>query len=231
MTRVRWLRITTAVALGLCGVALIIVSSSIRHDATAANARTAKLSPTVSADRHKLRTTARANTLLAARLTSTHKMVVRLQQARDLAQLQAFREAHQAARNTTYPEAYQAAFPVDLNGSNEWYVVRVTTGSGYETTSWSAPQGSEYVINGGTVTPYALGTAPSPYVQTAPIYTAPIYTTPTYTAPIYTAPNPACSESGSCYGDISPATGRPKTIYVPGYYRSDGTYVRGYYRS
>lgn len=42
---------------------------------------------------------------------------------------------------------------------------------------------------------------------------------------------PACAESGSCYGDISVATGRPKTVYVGGYYRKDGTYVRGYYRS
>ena len=40
-----------------------------------------------------------------------------------------------------------------------------------------------------------------------------------------------CAENGSCYGDISPATGNPKTVYVNGYYRKDGTYVRGYYRS
>jgi hypothetical protein len=42
---------------------------------------------------------------------------------------------------------------------------------------------------------------------------------------------PPCAENGSCYGDISPATGLPKTILVHGYYRSNGTYVRGYYRS
>ena len=46
-----------------------------------------------------------------------------------------------------------------------------------------------------------------------------------------TPAKPACSESGSCYGDTSAATGKPKTVYVPGYYRKDGTYVRGYYRS
>ena len=40
-----------------------------------------------------------------------------------------------------------------------------------------------------------------------------------------------CAENGSCYGDISAATGRPKTVYVEGYYRSDGTYVKGHYRS
>lgn len=42
---------------------------------------------------------------------------------------------------------------------------------------------------------------------------------------------PACSESGSCYGDISSITGLPKTTYVSGYYRKNGTYVRSYYRS
>ena len=42
---------------------------------------------------------------------------------------------------------------------------------------------------------------------------------------------PQCAENGSCYGDISAATGRPKTVYVGGYYRRDGTYVRGHYRS
>ena len=40
-----------------------------------------------------------------------------------------------------------------------------------------------------------------------------------------------CAENGSCYGDISVATSRPKTVHVKGYYRRDGTYVRGHYRS
>jgi hypothetical protein len=40
-----------------------------------------------------------------------------------------------------------------------------------------------------------------------------------------------CAENGSCYGDISAATGRAKTVPVQGYYRRDGTYVRGHYRS
>ena len=41
----------------------------------------------------------------------------------------------------------------------------------------------------------------------------------------------ACAENGSCAGDISEETGRPKTVPVDGYYRKDGTYVRGHYRS
>jgi hypothetical protein len=53
---------------------------------------------------------------------------------------------------------------------------------------------------------------------------------PTY-QPTYTPPRYGCAENGSCYGDISATTGRPKTVSVGGYYRKDGTYVRGHYRS
>ena len=52
---------------------------------------------------------------------------------------------------------------------------------------------------------------------------------PTTTYPSPTAP--LCAENGSCYGDISPLTGTPKTVPVQGYFRSNGTYVRGHYRS
>ncbi len=41
----------------------------------------------------------------------------------------------------------------------------------------------------------------------------------------------SCEENGSCYGDISRNTNKPKTVRVQGYYRKDGTYVRGHYRS
>jgi hypothetical protein len=39
------------------------------------------------------------------------------------------------------------------------------------------------------------------------------------------------AENGSKYGDKSTKTGRPKTVFVKGYYRKNGTYVRSYYRS
>lgn len=45
------------------------------------------------------------------------------------------------------------------------------------------------------------------------------------------ASTPPVAENGSIYGETSPATGRPKTVHVDGYYRKDGTYVRGHYRS
>ena len=43
--------------------------------------------------------------------------------------------------------------------------------------------------------------------------------------------NPYIAENSSYYGQISENTGRPKTVYVKGYYRKDGTYVRSHYRS
>jgi hypothetical protein len=41
---------------------------------------------------------------------------------------------------------------------------------------------------------------------------------------------PGVAENGSYYGEPN-ENGVPKTVYVHGYYRRDGTYVRGYYRS
>jgi hypothetical protein len=43
--------------------------------------------------------------------------------------------------------------------------------------------------------------------------------------------SPGIAENSSYYGEISKLTGRPKTVYVRGYFRKDGTYVRSYYRS
>jgi hypothetical protein len=55
-------------------------------------------------------------------------------------------------------------------------------------------------------------------------------------SPAAPIPNPilrptACAENGTCYGEISSATGRRKTVYVRGYTRRDGTYVQSHYRS
>jgi hypothetical protein len=49
-------------------------------------------------------------------------------------------------------------------------------------------------------------------------------------ASIY-SPSVRVAENGSVFGEISDLTGRPKTVYVNGYYRKDGTYVRGHFRS
>jgi hypothetical protein len=47
----------------------------------------------------------------------------------------------------------------------------------------------------------------------------------------YEIPSARIAENGSYYGQISENTGRPKTTYVGGYFRKDGTYVRSHYRS
>jgi hypothetical protein len=54
---------------------------------------------------------------------------------------------------------------------------------------------------------------------------------PSTVAPLSKLLVPGCAENGSCYGDTSVLTGRPKTVAVDGYFRSNGTYVRGHYRS
>lgn len=43
--------------------------------------------------------------------------------------------------------------------------------------------------------------------------------------------NPIISPPGDGYGEISPRTGLPRTNYVHGYTRRDGTVVQPYYRS
>jgi len=50
-------------------------------------------------------------------------------------------------------------------------------------------------------------------------------------SPTYIGTNPYVAENGSYRGQISRYRGRPKTVYVRGYYRRGGTYVRSHYRS
>src|SRR5688572_9631896 len=56
----------------------------------------------------------------------------------------------------------------------------------------------------------------------------PSYTPTTDQSSVISAPSALpqypCAENGSCYGDISSATGRPKTVHVQGYWRRNGTY-------
>lgn len=55
-----------------------------------------------------------------------------------------------------------------------------------------------------------------------------------YVERLVKAPTPSThptAENGSYYGEISDLTARPKTVFVSGYYRKDGTYVRSHYRS
>jgi hypothetical protein len=65
--------------------------------------------------------------------------------------------------------------------------------------------------------------APTPFVVPP--------TSPSNSNATTTADAPPVAENGSYYGEISPETGRPKTVHVEGYYKRDGTYVREHYRS
>lgn len=49
--------------------------------------------------------------------------------------------------------------------------------------------------------------------------------------PTYIGTDPYVAENASYYGEVSDYTGRPKTVYVRGYFRKDGTYIRSHYRS
>ena len=91
--------------------------------------------------------------------------------------------------------------------------------------------GNEESIDYSEILPYSLTFSPTfssltevstlPYLQKR---TALIYDSDGRFIPFY-------AENGSYYGQISELTERPKTVYVRGYYRKDGTYVRSYYRS
>jgi hypothetical protein len=72
----------------------------------------------------------------------------------------------------------------------------------------------------------------NPYAQPArpPVYQAPAYQAPKISsAPVYQAPSYTAPAQG--YGQISPTTDQPRTDYVHGYTRADGTVVQPYYRS
>jgi hypothetical protein len=188
-------RISVAVALLLAGIVLMLVTPGVRQAATASGSRTRALSPDLAADKQAIPVLNRAASRVALRLAGARAAMQRLTDARNASQLAAFHAAYGPARDAAYTQAYRTAFPVALANSS-WYVVHVTKTGGFKATSWTAPQGQEYVIDGGSVTAYAPGTAPSPYLAPAPA--------PTDVQGDGTYPGP---------GD------------VPGYYNSDGNWV------
>jgi hypothetical protein len=111
--------------------------------------------------------------------------------------------------------ARPACHPVDLQQSG------IAVASGWA----SGAAGTAY--NNAGVPSYSVNTQPVHQPSTAA--SAPSYTLrPAYSPQLY---KPLCAENGTCYGDISNLTGRPKTTHVRGYFRKDGTYVRGHYPS
>ena len=85
-------------------------------------------------------------------------------------------------------------------------------------------------VDGGA--PTVGATAPwktYPPTRSASTYQAPPYS---YTPPVasYSSTSSKCEGVG-CYGVTSTVTGLPRTTYVRGYTRKDGTYVQPHYRS
>jgi hypothetical protein len=79
-----------------------------------------------------------------------------------------------------------------------------------------------------TSLPGQIAPAPVQPAAVSPVMPARVWQVPSARAPPPTIPY--CAENGSCYGDVSALTGKPKTTHVRGYFRRDGTYVRGHYR-
>ena len=103
----------------------------------------------------------------------------------------------------------------------------VCTAAGCQKVRQCAPPSAGGVV----LTPSTPGASYRP-VTTGGLVAAPVIGNLSSSAPgLVPMARGSCAENGSCYGDISGTTGRPKTVGVQGYYRRDGTYVRGYYRS
>ena len=100
-----------------------------------------------------------------------------------------------------------------------------------KTTSQSVFKGVEETIPYTSVSQYATALI-IPKAQTTAIWGLPRTERVQSTVRLSSGRSfPFVAENGSYYGQISQQTGRPKTVFVHSYYRSDGAYVRSYYRS
>lgn len=108
-------------------------------------------------------------------------------------------------------EACTSSYVCTASGCQKARQCTPTTNGGHVTTTSTPGASYRAVPSDGAATVIASTTSSAPASVPIPRY--------------------SCAANGSCYGDISAATGRPKTVEVHGYTRRDGTYVRGYYRS
>jgi hypothetical protein len=98
------------------------------------------------------------------------------------------------------------------------------------TEAWSAKQKTNAIMNLGFPARWTDSEIPI-WNQWFTYVSNPSIVSPAYLGVISDSEYGTIAENGSRYGDISAATGRPKTVAVRSYYRKDGTYVRGHYRS
>jgi len=73
--------------------------------------------------------------------------------------------------------------------------------------------------------PYIGGSQPGPYIGGSSYDYIP------QPSPYSSFPASSSCSGYSCYGQVSDTTGQPRTNYVSGYSRDNGTYVDPYYRS
>jgi hypothetical protein len=144
------------------GAAFGYEAHSLNGDVPTIRSAERQLQPQTAADRQTLRSLYRQNQTTATRLRRVKRTLAVLRREKALVERAAWRSAFTPARDDAYPAAYQDAFPLTL-GSSDWYIVHAFRHGVYETSTYDAPEGQEYVVKSGSVYTYDLGGAPSPY--------------------------------------------------------------------
>jgi hypothetical protein len=131
-------------------------------------------------------------------------------------------------RTSAYPDntVLLTTGPDVVGDGHTWHQVRTPDGvDGYVPVEYTvtAPTPAKPAVTSPTVTlPAQPLPAPAPLASPTPAQPV-----PSAAAPVSVSAAPAASG----YGEISKTTGLPRTDYVSGYTRKDGTHVAPYYRS
>ncbi|TCK30138.1 hypothetical protein EV667_0225 [Ancylobacter aquaticus] len=86
-------------------------------------------------------------------------------------------------------------------------------------------------LSDGSVGAVAFGKDAAAAIEPPPPESPPVLAGLAAAATAPASPYGSGCQSTNTYGAMSCVTGRPRTTYVRGYYRRNGTYVRPYYRS
>lgn len=162
MKRWRLITIVVSMAAALIGIVLSSQAISLKKWTIEDNARVSKAISARAYELRRLRSIERATPPIRRAFLATKAQNSVVAADLDSRQLAAFHAAFTPSHDAAYAEAYKAKFPIAI-GDGDWYVVRAKASPTYHTNSWVAPAGQEYVVNSGTVTSYARGTAPDPY--------------------------------------------------------------------
>lgn len=168
---VKWIAAVGGVVVAAC-IALTAIGFSkakeLDRAATRDRAAARWVASAVATAEPKIKQLATENRSLRAGIAST-TLRLRALSAQRAAIWKRYHEAAAAQeRPGAYESAYQEAFPVALDSSTDWYIVRVTRSDGYRTVATPITAGREYVVDGGDITAYAPGNAPNPYLYDMP---------------------------------------------------------------